>query len=90
MALVADHYRYTDRETVEDFPVKSHQQNQSAQSREKLHRRRFYMQLWITNATKLILSKGSMEVLTLQCHQEDANGHLLLHTSHADGGAVVI
>ena len=32
-----------------------------------------------------ITSPGSEEVPDLQCHQEEADGHLLLHAAHAAG-----
>ena len=40
------------------------------------------MQWWIKNAI-IISSQGSDEVPLLQCNQEEADGHLLLHASHA-------
>ena len=42
---------------------------------------RFYMQL--DDKCYRITSHGSVEVPALQCHQEEADGFLLFHASHA-------
>ena len=52
-----------------------------AQLRDKL----LHKILYVTDRDKCyrITCKGSMEVPSLQCHQEEADGCLLLHATHA-------
>ena len=52
-----------------------------AQCREKLHGKVLYAT--VDDKCYGITSHGSVEVPALQCHQEEADGRLLFHATHA-------